>query len=60
MVKGVLSEKITWNWDTDGKEPAFQREGGNSKKKYVSAKTLMVETSSMCSKNGKKASMAES
>lgn len=31
VVKGVLSGKITWNWDTNDKEPVFQKEGRNSK-----------------------------
>lgn len=30
VVKGVLSYKITWNWDTYDKEPVFQGERENS------------------------------
>lgn len=45
--------------DKNNKEPVFQREGGNSKKNMLVPKP-MVEIRLACSKNEKKASMAES
>lgn len=35
VVKGILSHKITWNWDTYDKEPVFQGESENSKKNML-------------------------
>lgn len=35
VVKGVLSHEITWNRDTYDKEPVFQGERENSKKKLL-------------------------